>query len=208
MSARDLTHPLRIKFNIPFWTIVVGVASVIAATYLLVPQYRNEVAFLAILIGSASGIYSAYYLGAALRIRLDQEKLERSFKILERLNDFEFIKARKQIEKIIQPDGVVPSEEQYKKIISDPDLLISVTALLGVLEDLAIAIARDYVDELVVYRSLCHIVPWNYKHLRSYVEHERKVTSDPRVFCDVEELARIWGDKKLVSTGKTVPPRW
>lgn len=208
MLARDLTHPLRIKLNIPLWTIVMGVASVIGVTYLLAPKYRDEVKFLAILIGSASGIYSAYYVGAALRIRIVQDKLERSFKILEQFGAIELIRARKEVERITESSENVASEEQYKKIISDSDLLVSVIALLGALEDLTIAIRQDYVDELVVYRSLCHIVTWNFKHLRSYVEQERKKTEDPRLFSEVEELARSWGDRKLLSTGATVPPGW
>lgn len=208
MHKAKVTDVLRVNISIPLWVVLSIGAIVFLLLYFTAPQYREHLKFVGILLASMAAIYSAYYVGATLRVRIDQDKLARSFHSLEQLNLPHVVAGRKRIEKLVEECAQLGPADLYDKIYADKRLLRDITAFLGSLEDIAIAISQGYVDEKVMYRSLCYIVTWNLDRMRSYIDEERKRSGDDRLFCEIECLARTWKERKLLTTGRIVPIGW
>lgn len=195
---------LKISVRITVLLVIVCVVLVCLGVYSVLPQSREHVRFVAALLGGAAAVYSAYYVGEALRLKLRRDRQEESFRILELLNRPEFVQVRHFLEAQVEGHESLSEEELFKRIDCDEVLDNAVTVVLGILEDASIAIQHGFVDEDVVYLSLYTIVARNYSGLQGYIRQLRKKRS-PSLFIEFERLSVAWCAGKRLCDGRPVP---
>ncbi|GEM_PF-2539088 len=187
------------------WVIVlVGIALVVG--YLVSPATgQGTVQFIASVIGGVSGVFATYFAGYSFYLNIIQNKRVESFKFLGTFNQPEFI----QLPAILELKPKSPPEqaepEFYKLVNGNKDYFNSVKTVLGSLEDLSIAIQMDYVDELVLYRSLSSIVISTWNALSGYIAIHRKKWDDNDLYIEFEALYKAWKDRNSLLDGKPFP---
>lgn len=197
---------LRLNVSIPLWLLLVCGAVAVIASYWVAPTYRDQIKFVTIIVAGAAAIYSAYYVGAGLRLNLDRERQKASFEILSLLNRPEFVKVRHFLETQVEGHEKMSTDELYEKVRSDVHLDEAVTTVLGILEDASIAIQTEYVNENTLHASLLDIVLRTFYSLRGYIEKLRKIKNKPLFFIELEKLCTTWEANRRLCDGKTFPP--
>lgn len=134
------------------------------------------------IVAGAAAIYSAYYVGAALRLNLDRERQKASFDILSLLNRPEFVTVRKFIDTQVEGHQTISAQDLYQKVRSESELDQAVTMVLGILEDASIAVQTEYVDENALHASLLDIVHRYFHSLRGYIEQFREAKGATPLF--------------------------
>jgi hypothetical protein len=196
---------LRINVSIPLWAVLTFAVVVFLTAYICKPEQRDHIKFAAALLGGAAAIYSAYYVGAALRLQLNRHRQQASFDILNLLNRPETAKVRNFVETEVEGHEQLSPNDLYRKVTENRDLDDAVTIVLGILEDASIAIQNDFVDENILYASLDDIVKRCFHALRAYVEQLRKQRAEPLYFVEVEKLCASWDSGRRLADGKTLP---
>ena len=204
-QKRGVGELLRVNIIIPLWPVLVLGVVIVTIVYLYLPDYRDSIKFVTVLVGGAAGIYSAYYIGAALRLNLDREKQKASFEILGLLNRPEFVEVRKFVDNKVEKHDTISEEEIFKMITEDIKLYNSVVIVLGILEDMSISIKTDYANEDTLYMSIAEIVKRNYRNLHGYIEQMRKIRHNQNYFVELEKLSNAWEAGKRLSDGSPLP---
>lgn len=187
--------------------ILSGVAIYVHAT--CVPC-REEVSFAMIVLTAAGGVYAAYYIGQTLQVQVQMEEkkmrmqLQRdTFDLMNRFDSAKWTDIKHFIEEEIVDKSSTPIDI-YKKVVSSQTLASSITEILGLFEDMCIAIESGYADERTLFDSMRFIVTHAYESLRPYIEHARSHYNHPSLFSKLQKLANEWGQKRMLSTGQTV----
>jgi hypothetical protein len=192
---------LRFNISVPLWLGLLVAALALIVLFLVIPNRREEITFIATVIGGGSAIYSAYYVGAALRLRLQRDRQQASFDILALLNRPEFVEVRGLVDDLVDGHEKCSAVDLYQKIQGDKKLDNSVTTVLGILEDASVAIQQEYADEAILALSIIDIVRRSHTGLHGYIDQLRKVRNVPTYFVELEKLAKAWGEKKKLSDG-------
>jgi hypothetical protein len=206
MAKKQIGEIFRFNVIVPLWLIAILVFIVTIASYFYFPNNRDDVKFIATLIGCTAAIYSAYYGGIALRRQNEREKQKSSFEILSLLNRPEFVEVRKFIETEVKEPEKISDTDLYKKIKNDSKLENAVTIVLGILEDASIAIQEEYTCENCLYKSIYKIALINFKGLKGFIDQVRIQDHDPKFYIELERLCNSWESGKRLSDGKPVPP--
>lgn len=204
-TQRNIGTVGRFSINVTVAGLVTICTTAVVVACILLPHLRNEIAFVAAAVGAGAGIYSAYYLGAALHLRLRRDSLASTFELLKRLDDLQMTRVRVLIENNLVNKTLSP-QEVYERIRTDPDIHSQVVLILGLFEDTSIAIQTGFVDEESVYLSLAWLIPFTYQSLRPYIIEERRLHQANILYCELERLANAWSAKKLLKSGKSTPP--
>jgi hypothetical protein len=205
MKKGKVGQILRVNVAIPLWAILCIFVLTILASYFCAPAYRDQIKFAAVLVGGAAAIYSAYYVGAALRLTVERDRQRASFEILSLLNRPEFVKVRNFIEKEVEGHESLSATNLHNKVKSSPELEDAVAIVLGIFEDASIAIQSDFVDEEILYTSILDLVKRYFHGLRGYIEQHRKIKGVPFYFTELEKLCGAWEDGKRLSDGRPLP---
>ena len=185
--------------------VATGVASLcVMVAFVFLPDKRDIIVFAAALIGGAATVYSAFYAAATLRIQVRRDKQARAFEMIGALNEHQVTRLRVFIEKNID-DKHLTAIGLYDKIVEDAECLSIISAVLGVYEDMAVAVQEHFVDEHVLHRSVAFLIPWTFARLRPYIEQERVRKGDTRLYIELERLAESWKNGKYLSDGKAIP---
>ncbi len=206
MAKKRVGELLRFNVSVPLWPLIVIAALGLIAIFVVAPARREEIKFAATILAGAAAIYSAYYVGAGLRLKIERDRQQASFEILSLLNRPEFAAVRCFLHKAVQEHEKVSDVDLFKKIEDDKELDGAVTVVLGILEDTSIAVQHDYVNEDTLYMSLAGIVRTNYDGLQGYIEQLRKQRSTPGYFLEFEKLAKAWSENRRLSDGRSLPP--
>ncbi len=192
-----------IRVNIPVTVavLIVLMATALIVSHILFPSVREHLKFGATVMAGAAAIYGAYYAGKSLRESLLRGKKKNSFEMLQVLNCIDMAKIRHLIENEISDKNISPNE-LYEKILAESDLLAAITTLLGLFEDMSIAIQQDYADEYILFLSLEHLVPWSYDGLIHYINECRRKHNNPRVYRELQKLANEWKENRSIVTRK------
>jgi hypothetical protein len=205
MSKRRVGQLLQINVTIPLWFVLVAGVIAFILSYLFAPTYRDQIKFGAALLAAGAAIYSAYYVGAALRMQVERDRQKASFEILGLLNRPEFVAVRCFLEKEVEGHDSISAEGLYAKVEADEKLDNAVTMVIGILEDMAVALQHDYVDEDILYMSLVVIVRRNWAGLRGWVEQIRKQRNEPEIGIEMQKLATSWESGRRLSDGRKLP---
>lgn len=204
--TKTLGSLLRITFSVPLWLVIVIVAAMLILAIAFFPAQRETTKFIAVIVGASAAVYSAYYVGAGLRLRLDRDKRQASFEILSLPNRPEFAAIRGFLDKEVEGHDDLSEIDLYKKISEDPKLDDAVTVVLGILEDASIAIQEEYVDEDTLYLSVNQIVARNHEGLVGYINQLRKHRNNSAYYIEFEKLVTSWGkEKRRLSDGEPLP---
>jgi len=169
--------------------------------FLCASAYREDLKFFAILIGTSTAIYSAYFVGASLRMQVYHEKQKSSFEILGLLNRPEFVEVRNFLEREVDCHERLSDTDLFNKISTNKELANAVTIVMGILEDMSIAIQYDYVDEDILHCSLSSIVIRNFSGLRGWLEQNRRTIDDEELGIEWQKLVDSWKSGKRLSDG-------
>ncbi len=206
MPRKRVGQLLRLNVTIPLWLAIVGSATLLLITYSFARQQREHIKFFAAVIGGSAAIYSAYYVGAALRTGIERARQEATFRILDQIEKPEFVEVRIFLEKEVEDHENLSPAELYKKISENKDLDNAITLVFNTFEKVAIGIQHDVLDEDILFEDLVIVVSKNYSALRDYIEQLRKVKNSPLYYCEFEKLATSWQKGSRLTDGRAFPP--
>jgi hypothetical protein len=180
--------------------------------YFMCPGHQEGIKFVTTSLFVGAVIYSAYNVGASLRLQVRHNMQKASFDLLNMINTKEFVKDRAFIdERIMQHQGMT-DKELYDEINNDKDLDAAVTAVTGVLEDMSIMIQAGFIDESILYKSMRSIVLRNWQGLRGWIKHtrERRKKESPlkeeSTLIEFQKLATSWDMAKSLIDGHEFDP--
>lgn len=196
---RDVGRLGRMHFDVNVATSIFGAGLVIILLHIFIPSIRSELAFGAAIFAGSVAIYGAYYARATLLSRLEADRLKRTFEILDRLNSPDLAGARRSLNAKIDHRNLAPAE-LFKQVTGDLALYTEVTLLLGLYEDMAIAIQAGYADEDVLFKGLAWPVHWAWESLGGFTHELRKARDRPTIYLQFQELAAAWEAKTALSS--------
>ena len=193
---------INIQITIAVLLAVLSVAAILG--FISWPSIRDELVFAAAITGGAAAIYSAYYIGATLRLSIIKEKQKMSYAILDHFNRVDINIIRSTIDSLSSQQ--LSQKDVYERIVADHELHSSVRLLLGLIEDMSIAIRKDVVDEEILYISLSFVVPWTFSHLSSYIKEFRERYRVPSIYIETQRLAEAWNTGRSLIDGRRFEP--
>jgi hypothetical protein len=219
--------PISVKLRLA--AVVAAACALALATYFLTPmvvtisdlaKWREDAKFVLTVIAGGIAVYSAWYASLSFRFNVQKEEEGRqegtrresehlrrdrcraSFERLEALNHVDKVAVRCLIEEI--NDKKLSKDQVYDYVVQKQDLWRGVVGLLGGLEDLAIAVKSEMVDERILYDSLRFIVVNTSDKLTGYIEVLRDRARSPKLYVEMQELANQWRAGKSLHGGE----RW
>jgi len=152
----------------------------------------------------------------------DREQVKVAFEIAARFDTVEMIKARTHIKQKL--DSFIDAEVDGQKDENDPQyqekfygIIVDKTniedyaivrKMLGMAEDVSLAIQYHYADEEILNLSLRQIICQTYTQFMPYIKQGRKNTSVKELHIELEKLYEAWSKGKSLVTGKEIFPHW
>lgn len=206
MPRKRVGQLLHLNVTIPLWFVVISSAILLLIVYSVAKQQREHIKFFAAVVGGAAAIYSAYYVGAALRSRLERDRQESTFRILDQIEKAEFVEVRNFLEKEVEDHENRSPAELYKKISENRDLDNAISIVFNIFEKIAIGVQHDVLDERILYEDLLIVLTKDYNSLRGYIDQLRKVKNSNLYYCEFEKLATAWQKGRRLSDGRAFAP--
>lgn len=153
-KALDFNLKFERKFTIGISVIAFLFVAVVSAAYLLLPAYREGIAFFAIVIGTAAAIVSAFYVAQSVYANVESERMSRTMSLVSEWNAASFFYAKQAVIRLMKPIADRPREERLTaiqdRIREDDALELNLTSVLNYLEHLAVLVDKGFVDEGLV----------------------------------------------------------
>jgi len=170
-------------------------------------SWNKRLEFLLPLCALGAVIYGAYYAGASLKQSIRRGLAQRSFDLIDKLSEVDYVGVRRFINDEIQNYEYEANKQKeriqeiQKKINENDDLHDKVHHLLGFIESMSIQIQTGFVNEVILYEYCYYIVINAFKNLREYIECERTSSPDASEFyMHVDRLYDCWKDGKSLQT--------
>jgi hypothetical protein len=193
-----------LKFSLPLAGTLLVLGIGLGVVFIFFENYRPQFIFIASVIGGLSALYMGYYSAIALRIKIQHDKMQRSFEFTHMLNDIDWARTRCSIIKIKNDYKTESPTALHDKIVADEELHTAIISLLGWLEDVSIAIQHQYVDELILNESIFYIVKDAYENLYPYIQARREKCNHTTLYTEFGKLHHAWREKKSLVTGKAL----
>lgn len=174
---------------------VIGVALCLLYAYL--PTQREVLTFSASVMAGVAAIYSGFYAAKTLKTISKQRTIDNSFKLIEKLNEMDFMSVLSFVDQKIKPNKIAP-DQLYNEITKDDDLHTKLRSILNTLEGLSIAIQSEYADEPTLLMDSKTTVCFYWGTFKQYII-ERRSRKYPTLYCELEKLATAWESGKLLS---------
>lgn len=194
---------INFKINISILLILIVIGGFLIALFILMPQYKNELTFIAAILGGMGTIYSAFFIGQNLKIGITQNAIHRSFELISRIENFDFMKNITLVEKELKNKDVSASD-LYEKITANEELHSAVKSLLVAYQIVATAIIKEYANEETLFIHFRRVIISNYKNYQSYIERMRKELDSPLLYIEFETLYQSWYSGKYLFSGKKI----
>jgi len=129
---------------------------------------------------------------------IEREKMKAAFEFTARFDELNMVAARTYLKdnKIDQSidygNEKCTPEEFHTKILANEDVYNKMKKLLGMCEDLSLAIQLDYANEEILNRSLVNIVCWAYEQFQPYIYVERENEGHQGLYSELEDLYTAW----------------
>ena len=197
---------IEIRFDVPLAgsLAVVGIGIVLLFAF-LPDDKRRVLTFATAVAGGLAAIYSAFYIGQALKVQTERDKLTRSVEIMSRLDGPQITAVRRFVLKTVDAGRMAP-EEMYDAIEADDKLWNSVRMVFNQMESLSLCVQTGYADEEFLYKELAHMVPYYRGKLQPFIEGIREKYKDNTFYRELEKLADSWKAKRFLYSGKKIPP--
>jgi Domain of unknown function (DUF4760) len=197
----------------------IGLSGVVATAVLIIgyiafPDARAILTFTLAALASLAALISAYYVGQGLRESAAEarraaenakkaaadaergERFNRAMFYTGRWGDPQLATARTAFREIL--DGLHGDEDAGEKIREKVEqsraVEASLIACMNLLEDLALAVHEDMVDEEIVYRYYNTTVRWCWETLGPWVKQVRQ-RRGPRIYTELEDLYNSWSQR-------------
>jgi len=202
--------------SIKFGLLGLGAVIIATATFALWKSQREVIAFAAAAAVGAGAVGSTYYASATLRqtaalqseaaslalqaatqaaererTAAARQRIAASLRIMERLNDPLFARTRRRwrIERTkIKSESL---DQTIKRLDADVDSRSAVQDMLNVLEEMALAVHNDAVDEKVLREYSETLVLDTYGVLRGWIERRQMETR--KGWVQLKKLDEKWG---------------
>ena len=196
--------------------VVLVVAAVAATTYSITKDLQLAQLYAAILLGGA-GATSAIYAVETFRLNYRREQQKAAFQFLAAYAELDVFAIKHFLDTSVQDCS--SWEELFSNCMKDPSqrrLLDQTRNMLGLFDDIAIAIRSGYADELVLYQSLGEAIPRHYhscekKFLNFKMSQfvEKSKTADEPTLCTfyevADDLVHAWERHQSVIDGRKLP---
>jgi Domain of unknown function (DUF4760) len=199
---------LKINLIVVLALFVIGMALVYS---IFESSWNKRLEFYLPLCALGAAIYGAYYVGASLKQSIKRGLAQRSYELIDKLSEVDYVGVRRFIRSQIQnhkfesDNNEGRHKELQTKINTNDDLHDRVHHLLGFIESMSEQIQTGFVNEAILYEHCYYIVLNAYRHLREYIDSERSVSEDAsELYMHVERLYDCWKEKKSLQTGCTM----
>jgi hypothetical protein len=167
----------------------------------------------------AGGLVSLVTALQALHLNALRARISVSFEFLKRYDDADAISVRHFLDTRLpetrrsfecQLEAITPEQakEFYLLTNSTEGMGARIRQLLGLFEDMALAVAMAHADELTLYRALKPSVTYFVARLAPYIRYERDRTCDVLYYEDSIKIACAWSEGKSVISGKPMRSVW
>ncbi len=189
----------KITLTIRAGTIAFLLAVMFVLLFICLPGHRDILKFAAGVIAAAGAVTSAFYIGQNLRQATASEKMSRTITYTARWNDPQFFYAKKDfrgiMEDLLQRKEQDPQKDRLvlinELISEEPDREQNLISVLNFLEELAILINRDVVDEEILDEFYHTVVVKCYSNLEPWIRELRSKRGE-RIFGDLIKLYERW----------------
>ena len=168
---------------------------VVRQYYLTPDSCRKTFEFAAATLGGIAALFSLVFALFRSEIAIERSRRERSFQLIDQLNDPNYA-----LQRIKFANKIEDAKDVLALIMSDAEIEGNTNIILSIFEDVALAIRENIADEKMLYDSIYATVRYYYKHLEPYISHMRKHLNEPKIFINVEELEKSWSKKKSLRT--------
>jgi len=155
-----------VKLTIAVILTVLALAAILL--HIFIPSWNREIEFAAVVIGGAAAVYAAYYTAISLRLSVTLTRDRNTFDLLKELNRIDVTRIRLEIKHKLSAENLT-AKDVHEKILADSELLGAVNTLLGLFEDMSLAVQYDHVNEEILYYSLLFLVPWTFDTLKPFI---------------------------------------
>jgi hypothetical protein len=188
------------SLNITVGALIALAVVILAVLFVLAPAHKEKIEFFSTLVAGGAGLYVAYYIGITLRTRIQRDKQHRSFEFLQQLNQIDTARIRIFVTRRLTSKEL-SAADVHKMIIENEEIHSQVISLPGLCEDISIGIQSGYAEEKQLYQSLCFLVPYVARTLQPFIEEERRIHNDDRLYEELDRLANSWKAKRALSNG-------
>ena len=168
--------------------------------YAYFPSHREVLTFSASVMAGVATVYTGYYAAKTLKTISKQRTIDNSFKLIEKLNEVDFMTVLTFVDQKIKPNRIAP-DQLYSEITKDDDLHTKLKSILNTLEGLSIAIQAEYADETTLRMDSRTTVCFYWNTFKQYII-DRRAKKSPTLYCELEKLAVAWEAGKSLSQHK------
>jgi len=192
-TVKKKTSILQLRIDCGIFTVCIltGLAFILA--YYFFPNHRDGIKFVGTVFAVSLAAYTAYHAGKSFQSNETRKAQESAYEFLHKFNETDTVRVRTILQPVI--DGKAAQLDQFNQIIGDKELWTNVIQILGIFEDIAIAISTGYADESTLYRSLSGMVPVFNNGLRGYILQLREKSGNATYYKELENLNDAWKKK-------------
>jgi len=189
-DKRSIGRPIAFSLSPPVAAVVILLAIGLVAAFATWHAARSELIYGAAVLGGSTGLYSAYYAAAAIRLQIYRDQQARAFEFINQYNEDARTRARVYSETLNPLDELSPKEVE-ERIAADPELREGVRGILNSFEEMAIAVRTGYADEPVAFFFFVSVLPFAMRRLGAYISTAR-TEEDNLTWVEAERLAAAW----------------
>ncbi len=189
------------SFHWQLATLLTIVAFFILLIYFKFPEHEEALKFVTAVIVAFSGVFSAIYVGKGLSNRIHFDKVKNSLAFCDFFNSHEYNGLR-EICKTEYNSRTHSPVDLVQKVKLNTEHYYMLKAILNKIEDMSIAIQRNYVDEKVLYWSLDLIVDFHVTNFSPLIDEA--VEENEETYMEMIKLHSSWSNDTYLSTGKPV----
>ena len=170
---------------------------VIVGVYFFLPAHKDLATFIAIAVGAAAAIVSAFYIAQSVYANVQSEEMTRTMSLTSEWNTTSLFDSKKAVIGLIKPIADKPREERLRIIqerIKDDDMLeLNITNVLNYLEDLSVLVDKGFVNEDVIRELYQTNVLRYYDVFEPWIADLRNRRGS-RLYIGLESLCRKWNN--------------
>ncbi|BAY10405.1 DUF4760 domain-containing protein [Calothrix sp. NIES-2098] len=159
---------------------------------------REILKFIVTTVGVSGGITSAFYVGESFRENIKYKKEDRAMMYISAWTSPQFAEIRKSLRKVRDLIKTIPEDNQSgvinQELQKDPDLGEDIVTILNFLEEIAVCVKNDLIDEAIIYDYFQIIVKRVCRVFKIWVEEQRLQRGNKLYIC-LFELNDRWEPK-------------
>lgn len=188
------------RLEIPLTLSIVLILAVVALTvmYAWWDDARGPIKFFGAAAGVAAGVLSAFYIGRALKVTIEQRdhqlierKIEKAFEFAHRWNDPSFAEFRSDWRRVLQ-ELQKANPNQVCNILEDAEKRTVVADVLNFFEVMGYAVRSGVADLTTLQKIFRRMVEDYYAAVQPWIDHRRREKAHPTLYEHFEWLRNQW----------------